>query len=56
MEGSSYIRSSTEPFDQEMRLDEKRVKLWLQHFSLLTLKKQWNHTHVSGHGDGTQIK
>lgn len=32
------------------------VKLWLQHFGLLTSKKQWNHSHVSGHGDGTQIK
>lgn len=55
-EGSRYIRSSTEPFDQEMRLDEKRVKLWLAHFGLLSSNKQWNHTHVSGHGDGNQIK
>lgn len=55
-EGSSYIRSSTEPFDQEMRLDESRVSNWLEHFGLITSKKQWNHTHVSGHGDGTQIK
>ena len=55
-DGSSYIRSSTEPFDQEMRLDEKRVIGWLKHFGLVTSQKQWNHTHVSGHGDGTQIK
>lgn len=43
-DGSSYIRSSTEPFDQEMRLDESRVSNWLEHFSFITSKKQWNHT------------
>ncbi len=55
-EGSSYIRSSTEPFDSEMIFDEKRVKRWLEHFGLITKEGQWNLTHVSGHGSGDQIK
>lgn len=54
--GSSYIRSSTEPFDQEMVLEEKRIVRWLVHFGLISRKNEWNHTHVSGHGDGNQIK
>lgn len=55
-DGSNYIRSSTEPFDEEMRLDEQRVKRWLSHFGLISSEGQWNHSHVSGHGDGNQIK
>lgn len=55
-EGSSYIRSSTEPFDDEMVFDDLRVKRWLVHFGLLSKENQWNHTHVSGHGSGDQIK
>lgn len=55
-EGSSYIRSSTEPFDDEMKLEEERVKRWLEHFGLISSEKQWTQSHVSGHGDGNQIK
>jgi len=55
-ENSSYIRSSTEPFDDEMELDQRRVKRWLVHFGLLKDESQWNHIHVSGHGSGDQIK
>jgi hypothetical protein len=40
-----------------MKLDEKSVKRrWLEHFGLITKKGQWNHSNVSGHGDGRQIK
>jgi ribonuclease J len=56
MENSSYIRSSTEPFDDEMELDQRRVKRWLVHFGLLKKEEEWNHIHVSGHGSGDQIK
>ncbi|MGC2425605.1 MAG: MBL fold metallo-hydrolase RNA specificity domain-containing protein [Nitrososphaeraceae archaeon] len=53
----SYIRSSAEPFDDEMRFDEIRVKRWLAHFGLLIDKKmQMHRTHVSGHASGDQIK
>jgi ribonuclease J len=52
-DNSSYIRSSTEPFNDEMALKEERVKRWLVHFGLLD---DWEHSHVSGHGSGDQIK
>lgn len=56
LENSSYIRSSTEPFDVEMRLDQERVKRWLIHFGLISSDGAWNTVHVSGHGTGDQIK
>jgi ribonuclease J len=55
-ENSTYIRSSTEPFDDDMRLDQERVKRWLLHFGLIKKENEWNHIHVSGHGSGDQIK
>ena len=32
---SAYIRSSTEPFNEETKLDQIKVKKWLSHFGLL---------------------
>jgi ribonuclease J len=55
-ENSCYIRSSTEPFDDEMELDQRRVKRWLIHFGLLNKDSDWNQIHVSGHGSGDQIR
>jgi ribonuclease J len=55
-EGSSYIRSSTEPFNDEMHIDHERIKKWLVHFGLLKKDDNWNVTHVSGHGSRDQIK
>jgi len=55
-EGSGYIRSQTEPFDDEMIFHEERIKRWIEHFGLITSEKDWTHTHVSGHGSGDQIK
>lgn len=55
-QGSQYIRSTTEPFDDEMEISESRVLNWLVHFGLITKKGQITRSHVSGHGDGTQIK
>ena len=54
--GSSYIRSLTEPFDTEMELKDVRIKNWFAKFGLVSSEKEWNQIHVSGHGDGTQIK
>lgn len=54
--GSSYVRSLTEPFDDEMKFDEERVKRWIMHFGLISTEEEWNHVHVSGHGDGVQLK
>lgn len=55
-EKSSYIRSSTEPFNEEMELDQERIKRWLIHFGLISSDGSWNTVHVSGHGTGDQIK
>jgi ribonuclease J len=54
--GSTYIRSLTEPFDDEMELQEGRIRRWLAHFGLISSEKDWTHAHVSGHGSGDQIK
>ena len=54
--GSSYIRSLTEPFDDEMELKEEQIKNWFEHFGLINSEREWFQVHVSGHGDGTQIK
>ena len=55
-ENSSYIRSLTEPFDEEMKLKQVQIKNWFEHFGVLTKEGSWHQVHVSGHGDGTQIK
>jgi len=55
-EGSTYIRSLTEPFDLEMELKEEQVKNWFVHFGVLKKEQDWHQIHVSGHGDGEQIK
>jgi ribonuclease J len=55
-ENSSYIRSLTEPFDMEMELKEEQIKNWFEHFGLITKERSWHQIHVSGHGDGMQIK
>lgn len=56
VEKSTYIRSSTEPFNEEMKLDQERVKRWLVHFGLLTSDADWTHIHVSGHGSRDQLQ
>ena len=55
-DGSSYVRSSTEPFNDEMHIDHARIKRWLVHFGLLKSEDNWNVTHVSGHGSRDQIR
>ena len=55
-EGSSYIRSLTEPFDTEMELKEEQIRNWLHHFGIISSENDWHQVHVSGHGDGVQIK
>lgn len=54
-ERGSYIRSSTEPFDDEMGIDLERVKRWLVRFKLLGANEKMEHVHVSGHGTADQI-
>ena len=50
-ENGLYIHSVTEPFNEEMEIDFKKVENWLEHFNLLPIHK----LHVSGHGSGEEI-
>ncbi len=50
-EKAIYIKSVTEPFDDEMEFDEKRVNNWLKHFNLCPVYKM----HVSGHASGPEL-
>ncbi|MBC7263890.1 MAG: hypothetical protein H5T64_05950 [Chloroflexi bacterium] len=53
---SCYIRAACEPFSDEMRLDEARLKAWLRHFNVNT---QWDsapfQNHASGHIGGPEL-
>ncbi|MEM4259064.1 MAG: MBL fold metallo-hydrolase [Candidatus Thermoplasmatota archaeon] len=46
-----WIKSSCEPFSDDMELDEKRKQAWLDHFHI----KQFV-AHASGHASGSEIK
>ncbi|MFQ5834123.1 MAG: MBL fold metallo-hydrolase [Candidatus Thorarchaeota archaeon] len=51
-EGSCFVWSQSEPFDDESAIDFARVKRWLRHFGLgEPLLK-----HCSGHMSGTEIR
>jgi ribonuclease J len=47
-----YIKSSTEPFDDQMEINEAKVKNWLSLFDLPLVKEGF---HASGHANGTEI-
>ncbi len=51
-EGSCYIRSVTEPFDDEGEIELWRVENWLKHFDLYPYEQ----IHASGHASGPEIK
>jgi len=46
-----WIKSSCEPFCDEMELDEERKKNWLERFQI-----EEHHAHASGHASGNEIK
>jgi len=50
--GSCYIRSITEPFDEEMMIEKKRADNWLKHFGLYP----YHQIHCSGHASGGEIQ
>jgi ribonuclease J len=50
-DGSCYIRSVTEPHDEEDEIDEQRAQEWLKLFNL-----PFEQMHASGHLDGVQLK
>jgi len=47
---SLYIRSSSEPYNEEMEIDEQRVNNWLRHFGFERF-----HSHCSGHAKGSDL-
>ena len=51
-EESIYIRSITEPVDEEMELDQKKVDNWLKYFGLYP----YTQLHCSGHASGYDIQ
>jgi len=50
--GSCYIRSVTEPFDEEMEIEKERADNWLKHFRLYPYKQ----IHCSGHANGKELE
>ena len=51
-EGSCYIRSVTEPLDEEAEIELERVENWLRHFDLYP----YHQIHASGHASGLELK
>ena len=51
-ENAVYIKSSTEPFDEQMEINEKKVKNWLDLFGIHYIKEGF---HASGHASGPEI-
>jgi ribonuclease J len=47
-----YIKSSTEPFDEQMKINERKVRNWLKLFNLPLLNEGF---HASGHANGNEI-
>jgi len=48
--GALYIHSSSEPYSEEMEIDEKRVSNWLKHFGLYRFQ-----SHCSGHAKARDL-
>jgi ribonuclease J len=56
VQGSKYIRSITEPFSDEMRLDAERVVNWLNLFGLeFQGMENKDKLHASGHASGKEL-
>lgn len=51
-ENGIYIWSKTEPFNDEMKIDYRRVLNWINHFNL---KLEKDGMHGSGHANGLEI-
>jgi len=49
-EGTTWIKSTTEPFSDEMELDEARKQNWLAHFGIEQVQ-----THASGHASAGEL-
>ncbi|NVM05144.1 MAG: hypothetical protein HWN67_22680, partial [Candidatus Helarchaeota archaeon] len=65
MSGSYFIKANTEPFNDEMLIDEQKMINWFDHFKVgydidpetkESEKKVFLREHVSGHASGHEIK
>ncbi|MDI9614316.1 MBL fold metallo-hydrolase RNA specificity domain-containing protein [Methanothermobacter sp.] len=50
-EGAAYIKSKTEPFNEEMEIDAERESNWLRHFGIA----QYRRFHSSGHAGRSDL-
>lgn len=50
-ENAIWIKSSCEPFSDDMEIDEKRKNEWLEHFGITKYS-----AHASGHASGDELK
>ena len=39
-----------------MEIKAEQIKNWFEHFGVISKERDWHQVHVSGHGDGVQIK
>lgn len=56
--GSIWISSNCEAFNEEMEIDERRLKNWLEHFHVQLVGGDTGHNspfHVSGHASGCDL-
>ncbi|MFQ5891463.1 MAG: MBL fold metallo-hydrolase RNA specificity domain-containing protein [Candidatus Methanofastidiosia archaeon] len=53
--GSVYVKATSEPFDDEMKFDEKRLCNWLRMFNLNPPDNNPIYIHASGHASGPEI-
>lgn len=54
-DGSVYVRAATEPFSEEMAIDERKLRNWLAHFGLLREEDEMRRAHISGHASGADL-
>lgn len=53
--GSVYVRAATEPFSEEMAIDERKLRNWLSRFGLLKHEEGLRRAHISGHASGADL-
>jgi ribonuclease J len=56
--GSVYVKCATEPFSDEMRIDEQRLRAWLTRFGVESRGEEEDsllRAHISGHASGADL-
>ena len=55
-EGSLFISATSEPYDEEGKITEEKIKAWLDRFSINTPGFEPVYVHASGHASGLELK